>query len=1413
MQIVLSDRGREHELDVLVHDPDATVADLVAALTGRDDGAADLEAEGEVVAADRRLDRSGIRSGATVRLVPRGSAAPAGTDGPRPDRLELAVVGGLDAGARTPLTPGRHPVGREGAIRLDHDTVSARHAEVTVDDDGVVTVVDAGSLNGTWVGGAAATEPRLLDHGAVARLGAVQLAARVVADDRPAARGGPGRGGATVPFNRPPRPAPAEPAPDLPLPEPPRAESEGRSAFGLTTILAPLVMGGAMVAITGEIRFALFLVLTPLMAIGHAIDGRRRGRRNRRRDRARFEREIDELRAGLADAADAARRRLADERPDPAELLRRIEEPSTRLWERRPGHQDWLCLRVGIGPERWTPPVASAGSRTPTDEVREVLERAARLDGAPVAVDLAEGGVVGVVGPRAAALAVTRSLVVQATVLHGPADLPTLVLTAPDRADDWEWAKWLPHAVDPGGSGRRLITTDPDAAEAVCRAMVEAHEARGDRSLGGGPTVGPATLVVVDDETLTEGRRAPVRPLLRGAGGPIAGIVVAATEDQLPAACTTVVEIRDVDGTAEVHHVRTGERVADVLAGGVSIATARRAARGLARFDDPELDVAGAGLPPIVALLPLLGLDPPAPEAIAERWAAGGRDPDLVGPIGVTEDGVLQVDLVRDGPHGLVAGTTGAGKSELLRSLVAGLAAGSSPDHCTFVLVDFKGGSAFDRCAALPHTVGLVTDLDAHLAERALRCLEAELRYRERVLRDAGAPDLPAYRRLPDDEERPTLPRLVVVIDEFATLRSELPEFVDSLVGVAQRGRSLGVHMVLATQRPSGAVSENIKANTNLRIALRVQDAGDSKDVIDVADAARIGRDQPGRALARLGPGEVVPVQTALSTGVTRGGHGPVEVCRFTLGGGRTGAGGVERTDGPSDLALFVDACAAAHAASGRPAPRRPWPDPLPPDLGLDEVRDPAPLPFGAPGSEVVFALADAPDDQTRVPVGWSPADGNLQLAGLPGSGTTTTLLAVAAAAARATSPDDLHVYALDFGTGGLSALTALPHTGAVVAAPDRERQARLTAWLRSEVERRRALRSPATTEPRILLLVDGMGAFRAEWDEVLSPVMDGFGKAFTEGPELGIHTVVAGDRLTALPNALRGLVRRQLLFRLGDGLEYGQAGLRLADLPEFVPGRAVDAERHLELQVARPADGFDAELARIAAVHAPATRRPAAIASLPAKVAVADLVDAADLDASPRRLPLGIAERTLAPAGLVLYEGEHGFIGGPPRSGRSTALRVAYEVALRAGWPVLAVAGRRSPLRDLPGAVPPDAIVERLVPALDAAGRTTLVLVDDAETVDPDGQAMPAVLARPDVVAVVAGRGDVLRGLYTHWSRAVRQSRAGVLLRPDVDLDGDLLSLRLPRRSTTAIGPGRGYVSIGGETDLLQVAQLDDLP
>jgi DNA segregation ATPase FtsK/SpoIIIE, S-DNA-T family len=255
----------------------------------------------------------------------------------------------------------------------------------------------------------------------------------------------------------------------------------------------------------------------------------------------------------------------------------------------------------------------------------------------------------------------------------------------------------------------------------------------------------------------------------------------------------------------------------------------------------------------------VLDLEPPSADRIAGLWRANGRT--TAAPIGESATGTFSVDMKKDGPHALVAGTTGSGKSELLQSIIASLAVGNRPDAMTFVLIDYKGGAAFKDCVDLPHTVGMVTDLDGHLTERALQSLNAELKRRELLLGAVGAKDVEDYWDTVDHPEFvpppgfavDPMPRTILIIDEFASLVEELPEFVTGLVGIAMRGRSLGVHLILATQRPSGVVSPVIRANTNLRIALRVTDDAESTDVIDARDAARIAKSTPGRAYARTG--------------------------------------------------------------------------------------------------------------------------------------------------------------------------------------------------------------------------------------------------------------------------------------------------------------------------------------------------------------------------------------------------------------------------------------------------------------------------------------------------------------------------------------------------------------------------------
>ncbi|MEA2233928.1 MAG: segregation ATPase FtsK/SpoIIIE, family [Solirubrobacteraceae bacterium] len=1416
MHIVFRTNEGDRELEVQLRNPDATVDDLLRAVLGRP-VAGSVAVGDRVVPASCPIVDSGLHEGAVLTAPHNGArngAAPA-------SRFELVVVAGRDAGRRFPLPVGRSLVGRapENAIVLDDATVSRQHCMIELDESGAVRVTDAGSANGTFadgsrVEGVAAVE---LATGSVIEAGAFALAIRPVSDaDRPRSldfgrHSGPN---GTLPFNRPPRPARA--AAPAPIGVPSKPGAPPKPHFSIASTFGPLVMAGVMIAMTGDARYAMFMLLTPIIALGSYAESRRRASQGGARSHSAFQSEVDEFTRLVDDTGEAERARLRDLCPDPAEALRRAALPSVRLWERRPHHEDFLRLFAGLADLRWQPEVKSSAAELPDELAQKVQSNTLAV--APVCVDLSDGGVVGVVGDRAAALATARSLLCQAAVHHGPADLTIGVFVDPGREPDWDWCKWLPHTRDPGGGGRWLSGTR-ERSDALLR-----------RLSGGGET--RTVLAVVDSDVLTEGPNAPARDLLRaGAEGrhrepyqpraAVAGIVVATTADRLPAACNTVIEVESPNGDATVRRPEEGTAVAEVLLGGLDVARARTCARDLARFEDPELEQVGGGLPDSVRLLPLLELERIDAESVRKRWRRAGRDPGAVAPLGVTESGVFSLDLIRDGPHGLIGGTTGSGKSELLRSLVAALAAHTDPAHLTFILMDYKGGAAFDECARLPHTVGMVTDLDEGLGERALEALEAEIRYRERLLRSAGADNLSQY--LAGGSEEP-LPRLLVVIDEFATMAADFPEFLTSLVSVAQRGRTLGVHMILATQRPSGAVNDNIRTNTNLRIALRVQDADDSVDVIGSRDAAQLSRHRPGRAYIRLGPGEIVPIQTALVTCVTNEGtDAGVEVAPFAFGagpaerraGGGNAAAGSSGDPPRSDLARLVDAVVEANAAEAIAPARRPWPEPLPAQLDLADLM--APPDTGATGATggggAAMALADDPGAQTQYPVGWDLDEGNLLLFGIPGSGTTTALASLALSLAGTLSPDELELYAFDYGAGDLAPLEGLAHCGSVILAGDRERQMRLIRHLRAELDRRRS--EGADSVPRTVVLIDNLAAMRAEFDDIEGlELMDALTRVYADGREAGICFAVSADRLGTVPGPWAAVTTQKWLFRLPDPYDYVSAGLARRNVPAAIAGRAVMAQSGLQIQVGQPTPSVTAVVAQVAGRWPAAAGPPNPIAVLPAEVSFASLGVTSHVSSEPWRIPFGVRESDLAIAELVLYEGEHALVAGPARSGKSTALWTIAE-SLRSGQGgvyIAATGGRRSPLHDCP-------FVERYAraggeaTAMFASLRTVtgpvVLLIDDAEDFDDGDAAITGLLstARPDLHVIAAGRSDSLRSLYGHWTKTVARSKTGLLLRPNVDFDGDLLGAALPRRAPVRMVVGRGYAVNSGEVEVVQVA------
>ncbi|MEO6987740.1 MAG: FtsK/SpoIIIE domain-containing protein, partial [Aquihabitans sp.] len=761
-----------------------------------------------------------------------------------------------------------------------------------------------------------------------------------------------------------------------------------------------------------------------------------------------------------------------------------------------------------------------------------------------------------------------------------------------------------------------------------------------------------------------------------------------------------------------------------------------------------------------------------------------------------------------------------------------------------FLFVDYKGGAAFSECVRLPHCVGMVTDLSPHLVRRALESLNAELRHREHILNRKKAKDVLELERLHDPD---TPPSLVIIVDEFAALVSEVPEFVDGVVNVAQRGRSLGLHLILATQRPAGVIKDNLRANTNLRVALRMADEADSTDVIGTKGAAAFDPGVPGRGIAKLGPGRLSPFQAAYVGGWTTDQPPPAQV---TVSAHEIGAviewpepeeqEHVEETTdpGPNDLSRLVSTISAAALQARVPEPRKPWL----PELGAtyDLARSPKDDDdlrlLSRTDERLIFAVLDDPASQAQEPVSFDPdRDGNMMVLGTGGSGKSAFLRTLTVAAALSTRGGPCHVYGLDFASRGLDMLEPLPNVGSIISGDDEERVARLLRTLRETVdarlERYAAVRADSITryreitgdmsEARILLLVDGFATFRQEYEgSGRLQTYDLFQSIATDGRQTGVHVVVAADRAGAIPSALGSVIQQRLVLRMASENEYAVVGVPSDAFPTGTPpGRGFFQEREVQVAVL----GGTPNTARQAAAieHLAEAARDRGVAVAPE---VGRLPDAVSLDDLPVEAPgggiaVGVADTDLAPFGLDL-DGPM-LIVGPPRSGKTTALVSIVQALQRRhdGLVTVYVGSGRSPAAKvlnwthqvLAGAN----VTEHADPAkaaLESAkpGQAVLV-IDDAPKVS-DWMDVDAVSALVEAATEhdhpILAEGETA-AMSSSWGllQALKAQRCGIALVPD-QFDGDgVFKTPFPKLARKDFPPGRGLYVRNGQVEKVQLA------
>lgn len=1483
MRIKLTLRRPEDRLTDLevTADATATVADVASALYLADPMRAGMQApEGltlqvqdpgagptGVRALDRSVDliQAGLRSGSVVSIARSSTEYTTKAESRGPAVALLRVLSGPAEGREFPLPVGSSSIGREGDvdIRIPDPALSRRHCRINISDS--VEIIDLQSANGVLIAGERVERAAIAPADTIL-IGDTSLA--VVLLHRP---GGAAPSSPVVQFNRSPRVVPRFPYRPLRAPDAPREMNP--QTFPVFMLIAPLFMGGFMFLMTGSPRSLMFVVMMPLMAGAGYMNRRYQQRKDLELQIEKFSEGMASLKRRVAAAQQLERAVRLVEAPSAADTVDSAFRLGRLLWTHRPEHHAFGTVRLGIGVAPSRVGIELPGDNNCIarfwDELLDMQEEYSMIAGVPIVGDLRQCGSVGVAGAGSEAAGAARGIVMQIVGLHSPADVAVAAITSSTSRGAWEWLKWLPHTTSPHSPlpGDHLASTRLQGASLVARIEElieqrtggEAPQLRGpmtidvaDETQEPPAPITPALILVVEDDAPVDRARL-VRIAERGPDAGVHIVWCAADVAALPAACRTYVSVDDAFEGASAGHVRLGERSYPVSIETVSEEVATGVARHLAPVVDAGVPIDDdSDLPRSINWLKLAGTElAEESQAIVERWKENGslnvrdgsppvrrsHDGNLRGLIGHDGMDAFSLDLRTQGPHALVGGTTGAGKSEFLQAWVMGMATAHSPDRVTFLFVDYKGGAAFADAIALPHAVGLVTDLSPHLVRRALTSLRAELHHREHLLNRKKAKDLISLERTGDPECPPSL---IIIVDEFAALAKEIPEFVDGVVDVAARGRSLGLHLILATQRPAGVIKDNLRANTNLRIALRMADEADSKDILGDQMAAHFDPGIPGRAAAKTGPGRIATFQTGYAGGWTTDEPERARIDIVERGFGLGAAWDIPRPvvtkvkdPGPNDISRMVRTIRQAADDAGVPAPRKPW------LAELAETYDLSRLPSRRTDEELLLGVMDVPEDQAQPTVSYVPdRDGNMAIYGTGGSGKSTTLRSIAIAAASTVRGGPVQVYGLDFGSSGLTMLEELPHVGAIVSGDDEERVVRLLRTLRATVDERAKefarVRAGTITEyrrladapdtPRILLLVDGMAAFREAYDFTgLSKWFTTFVQIATDGRPLGIHVIVTGDRPNAVPASLGSSIQRRLVHRMAAAEDYAMFGEAKDVLDgSSPPGRAILAGHEVQIAV----HGGDANVAiqsREVSKLAAAMRR----AGVPEAPDIERLPERVELSTLPSLLDgqpvVGVADETLGP---IAVEPRGAFmVSGPVAAGRTTAV-LTLATSLRAlpdAMRLVRFSARRSPLSGNPiwdvEASDPDQVREmaqQLTRTLEQGGvpegRLALFIDGVAEFTgtgaENDMEKLVRAAARVGQFVVGENEGSTWSQAY-QLAKPFKSGRRGLLLQPS-DGDGEmLLGTPLGRIRQRDFPPGRGFLVHSGRAVKLQVAQV----
>jgi S-DNA-T family DNA segregation ATPase FtsK/SpoIIIE len=1038
-------------------------------------------------------------------------------------------------------------------------------------------------------------------------------------------------------------------------------------ATGGGSILRALPMLGMMVVMI------LGAVLWPNLTRRYE---KRKAARDESKRKAAYATYLDKLKLSLIEETALQKEILEQNRITVAECLDRTATQDRRLFERTAIQSDFLELRIGRGDAPLVAEVKFPADKLALDEdvlkdeLNELRRKPRIVADVPLSLALQDDFVCGIVGNKQDFYPFMRGLIAQIGALHAPDEVKFVFFGDTQDEQEWSFIRALPHIFDDAFSARFLACDKSEADEVSLRLEREVQQRMSQTNIERPGDYGAYYVVFVANRELASTTEVIARlNALRSNKG---FSVVTFAEDirALPKECRRIIELEDISGCAYDPKDASGNKTDFISDISLTTQEAKLFAEALALL---RLDIASARtmLPQSLGFLEMFEAGRVEHLNIKTRWAENNPTRSLASPLGIDPQGELSMlDIHEDfhGPHGLVAGMTGSGKSETIITYILSLAVNFRPDEVSFVLIDYKGGGlagAFDNDKArLPHLAGTITNLDGAAIARSLISINSELKRRQALFNTArdnaglGTMDIYKYQELyRQGQVAEPCPHMLIISDEFAELKAQQPEFMDQLISAARIGRSLGVHLILATQKPSGVVNDQIWSNSRFKVCLKVADVADSREMLKRPDAAELV--DAGRFYLQVGYNEYFALGQSAYAGAT---YRPQEhfekkhddsvvlisnTARPLLAA-RPEQAHFAHSSTPESVAVLHHLVEVA-AEEGLEAPRL-WLDPIPEVITVDELDVKYPRPDKDPFTlDPILGEYDDPYTQSQnllsLPL---TVEGNAIIYGSTGSGKATLLSSMLYSLLKDHTAKSLNVYILDFGAETLGAFRSAPQVGDVLFTGDEEKVERLFVLLEQET----------ATRKRKLAGAGGLGAYNRHAPEVLPSIVVVLNDvaAFYElypaletrivtltrdGSRLGIHFVVTASSAASVRMRLRSNFRQLYALPLNDENDYSAVlGSIRGTIPPktYARGLVVSGKKLLEFQGAFPLSPTEdqqmALTAFAAALAKPGIKGVGSIPTLPDRVtAKSFLREAIALE----KVPVGIFVDDLQTAFLDL--------------------------------------------------------------------------------------------------------------------------------------------------------------------------------